>query len=191
MFSRSNDCSCSGFKTSYQTTWTERSSTSFWAMTSTKRKRSVDELLNDDASPPTSRRKLDNDIPTRIHDFTNDRRSDDTFLAYPDLSNHNPVSVPFQQPTQLISFSYDASHTQEFDDSALRYFVHPRSGVDLSYGYDRWIKRPDERGRIDALLKAISKAKKDGIGKGVQFPGIGVVSWRGIMTKYVSDVHFF
>lgn len=55
----------------------------------------------------------------------------------------------------------------------------------LSYGYERWIKRPDERGRVDALLKAILKVKRDAEGNGAKFPEIGVISWRGVMTKYV------
>ena len=160
-------------------------------MTSAGRKRNLSELLNgeEDASQnPTIRQKVDQDIKQKIPHRDSGRPTKDSFLAYPDLFNPKPVSVPFQQPSQLISFSYDDSHVQGFNDSALRYFVHPRLKSDLSYGYERWIKRPDERGRIDALLKAFAKAKKDGVSKGVQFPEIGVVSWRGVMTKYVSDL---
>lgn len=105
------------------------------------------------------------------------------FLAYPNLSHHKPITTPFQQPSQLISFSYTPEHEQEFTNSALRYFVDPPLGANLSYGYDRWTKRPDERGRVDALLKAISKVKKDIIESGAKFPEIGVISWRGVMTK--------
>lgn len=168
-------------------------------MTSSGRKRSLSELLNgeEDASQlPTTRQKVDQGIDRSIrsYDSGTSAAKDDAktpepaFLAYPETSNRKPISVLFQQPSQLISFSYDASHIQGFDDSALRYFVHPRLRSDLSYGYDRWIKKSDERGRVDALLKAISKAKKDGVSKGVQLPEIGVVSWRGVMTKYVSDL---
>ena len=81
---------------------------------------------------------------------------------------------------------------QEFTNSALKYFVDPPLGAHLSYGYERWIKRPDERGRLDALLKAISKVKRDAEGNGVKFPEIGVISWRGVMTKYVAPCyHWF
>ena len=162
------------------------------------RKRNVDELLNgeDSLQPRATRQRLDHteDISQRTYNHSNggsitskerEKTPESTFLAYPDLSNSKPVSVPFQQPSQLISFSYDASHTQEFSDSALRYFVQPRMGADLSYGYQRWIKRPDERGRIDALLRAISNVKKEGEDRGVQLPEIGVVSWRGVMTRYL------
>jgi RAT1-interacting protein len=161
-------------------------------MTSAELKRSISELLNgeEDASQnPATRRKIVQDIHRPIPRESGTTKEyvkpQAAFLAYPDLSNPKPVSVPFQQPSQLISFSYDASHIQGFDDSALRYFVQPRLKSDLSYGYERWIKRPDERGRIDALLKAFTKAKKDGVSKGIQFPEIGVVSWRGVITKYV------
>jgi len=169
-------------------------------MTSSGRKRNLSDLLNgeEDASQlPTTRQKVNQgvDWPIRSCDpgrstTKGDVKAPSAFLAYPDPSNRKPISVLFQQPSQLISFSYDASHIQGFDDSALRYFVHPRLRSDLSYGYDRWIKRPDERGRVDALLRAISKAKKDGVNNGVQLPVIGVVSWRGVMTKYVSDLIF-
>lgn len=160
------------------------------------RKRNVDELLNgeDSLQPRATRQRIDKDISQPTYDDSNSGSSANkeraktlgsTFLAYPDLSNPKSVSVPFQQPSQLISFSYDASHVQEFSDSALRYFVRPRMGADLSYGYQRWIKRPDERGRIDALLRAISKVKKEGESTGAQLPEIGVVSWRGVMTRYL------
>jgi len=34
-----------------------------------------------------------------------DKARESAFLAYPDLSNPKPISTPFQQPSQLISFS--------------------------------------------------------------------------------------
>ena len=85
---------------------------------------------------------------------------------------------PFQQPLPLLTFSYTPSRELVFDDSALKYFVGPPRGADLGYRYDRWIRRPEERGRVDGLLKAWSKIRaKGGLGE------IGVVSWRGVMTK--------
>jgi len=66
----------------------------------------------------------------------------------------------------------------------LRYFVDPPLGSSLSFGYDHWIRKPDDRGRIDALLRAISKVKAESIGGSL--PEIGVVSWRGIMTKILT-----
>ena len=105
-------------------------------------------------------------------------------LAYPSLSHAPPKPPPFQQPTQLLTFSYTPDHVLEFNDSALRYYVDPPGGADLGYGYDRWIRRPDERGRLDALLQALSRFKKS-LCEGSQSkpPDIHVVSWRGIMTK--------
>ncbi|KAJ3516880.1 hypothetical protein NLJ89_g859 [Agrocybe chaxingu] len=105
------------------------------------------------------------------------------FLAYPDLANSKPSQVPFQQPSQLITFSYTPEHVQEFTDSALRYFVDPPLGASLSYGYERWNRKPDTRGRIDALLKAVSRVRKD---PARPLPEIGVVSWRGVMTKILT-----
>ena len=103
-------------------------------------------------------------------------------LAY-SSGPQNVKQVPFQQPSQLISFSYDPEHVQEFTDSALRYFVDPPIGSKLGYGYERWNYKSDDRGRIDALLKAVSKIKSDTLACGGALPEIGLISWRGVMTK--------
>ncbi|KAF8150025.1 RAI1 like PD-XK nuclease-domain-containing protein [Crassisporium funariophilum] len=111
-----------------------------------------------------------------------------TFLPYPDLkTSHSTVKqTPFQQPSQLISFSYTPEHVQEFTDSALRYFVDPPLGSNLGYGYERWLRHEDTRGRIDALLKAVSTVKQDPA-RGAMLPAeIGVVAWRGVMTKILT-----
>lgn len=104
------------------------------------------------------------------------------FLAYlkepPDVK-----PIPFQQPTQLTSFSYTPEHVQEFTDSALRYFVDPPMQSNLGYGYKRWNYKSDDRGRIDSLLKAVSKVKRDAAACGGALPEIGLISWRGVMTK--------
>lgn len=85
---------------------------------------------------------------------------------------------PFQYPFQLISFSYNPSRELEFTDSALRYYTIPLHGADLSFRYDSWIKRPEERGRLDGLLEACLHERV--------FPEsrrADVISWRGVMTK--------
>lgn len=111
-------------------------------------------------------------------------------LPYPS-PGHALEPVPFQQPQQLLTFSYTPEHVLEFTNSALRYYVPPPPGADLKYGYDRWIKRPEEKGRIDSLLRAVDKVRKEMDrgegsvkGKGREWlRSIGVVSWRGVMTK--------
>jgi RAT1-interacting protein len=62
----------------------------------------------------------------------------------------------------------------------MRYYVNPPRDADLGHGYERWIRRPEERGRLDGLLLAISEIRKRGAD-----PLISIVSWRGVMTKYV------
>jgi RAT1-interacting protein len=109
-------------------------------------------------------------------------REQTSSLAYP-KGPPNAKQVPFQQPSQLISFSYNPEHVQEFTDSALRYFVDPPIGSHLGYGYERWNYKSDDRGRIDALLKAVSKIKSDTAACGGALPEIGLISWRGVMTK--------
>lgn len=105
-----------------------------------------------------------------------------SFLSYPGKLS-NVEQTPFQQPSQLISFSYTPEHVQEFTDSALRYFVDPPIGSNLGYGYGRWNNESDDRGRIDALLRAVSKIKSDVAACGGALPEIGLISWRGVMTK--------
>ncbi|KAG8212941.1 RAI1-domain-containing protein, partial [Butyriboletus roseoflavus] len=115
------------------------------------------------------------------------KRPSNLTLAYPSLSHAPSKPPPFQQPTPLLTFSYTPDHVLEFNDSALRYYVDPPRGADLGYGYDRWIRRPDERGRLDTLLRAWSRFKKS-LCEGPsasqsKAPDIHVMSWRGIMTK--------
>ncbi|KAG5636955.1 hypothetical protein H0H81_006303 [Sphagnurus paluster] len=105
-------------------------------------------------------------------------------LTFPNISKPASKPTPFQQPTQILSFSYTPSRTLEFSDSALRYFVEPPLGANLGYGYEQWIRKPDERGRIDGLLQAFSKAK--GL-PGVALHDVGVVAWRGVMTRYADS----
>ncbi|KAF9533915.1 RAI1 like PD-XK nuclease-domain-containing protein [Crepidotus variabilis] len=186
------------------------------ASPSNKRKRSISELLTDDAtvpgsenekhgtSPPRTRRKIDendasgqNVIVPEVESPSNDQgkvQNHETkaptqlaFLAYPDLTRSKPSSVLFQQPSQLTTFSYTPEHVQEFTNSAMRYFVDPPSGANLSYGFERWIRKPDTRGRLDALLKAISKVKRNVEEQNGKLPEIGVVSWRGVMTKILTS----
>ncbi|KAF5340876.1 hypothetical protein D9758_012156 [Tetrapyrgos nigripes] len=106
-------------------------------------------------------------------------------LSFPDTSSRPTKAVPFQLPTQVISFSYTPEHVQEFTNSALRYFSEPPLGAQLGYGYERWIRRPEERGRIDSLLKAFDRVKNEGKSP-VSLDDIGVVSWRGVMTRILT-----
>lgn len=101
-------------------------------------------------------------------------------LDYPSLSKTKPKAVPFQQPTQVLTFSYNEAHELEFTNSAMRYYVEPPNGAKLGYGYDRWVKRLDTRTRLDSLLRALLKARAQG-----SVDNIGLVTWRGIITKYV------
>ena len=107
-------------------------------------------------------------------------------LAYPSktLSSGSRRSpVLFQQPTPLTTFSYDSKRELQFDDSALRYYIDPPNGADLRHGYERWVKRPEEKGRLDGLLKAWLKVR-NGFPEG--FMNGGVIAWRGVMTRYVK-----
>ncbi|KAJ7455291.1 RAI1 like PD-XK nuclease-domain-containing protein [Mycena galericulata] len=105
-------------------------------------------------------------------------------LAYPSPTSAPRPPPPFQQPTQLISFSYTPERVLEFTDSALRYFVPPPANAQLSHAYERWNRRPEGRARIDGLLRALSAARTK------KHPalasGVGVVAWRGVITRILT-----
>ncbi|KAL1938626.1 hypothetical protein VTO73DRAFT_11441 [Trametes versicolor] len=139
-----------------------------------------------ESKPPKQRQEVDPEpgSPSRTACHT---------LAYPDTrSSLTSQPVPFQQPTGLLTFSYTPKRVLEFTDTALRYYVDPPPGADLKYGYDRWIKRPEERTRLDGLLRGVERvmSKADanvGPGSGGKWlKDISVVTWRGIMTKILT-----
>ena len=85
---------------------------------------------------------------------------------------------PLQYPYQILTFSYTSKRVLEFNNSSMRYYQDPPLGADLNYAYDTWVKRPEDRGRLDGLLKACAKdeVKLDRI-------RANAISWRGVMTK--------
>ncbi|KAF9563218.1 RAI1-domain-containing protein [Agrocybe pediades] len=151
-----------------------------------------DEVHADTSEPEDSRsiRPPINDTQTALRQITQTQgkppmeapKGSEFFLRLPDVQAAKPRTVPFQQPSQLTTFSYSPDHVQEFTNSALRYYVDPPIGSNLSYGYERWIRAPDTRGRIDSLLKAVSKVQSDAQAHG-GLPEIGLISWRGVMSK--------
>ncbi|KAK2460304.1 hypothetical protein APHAL10511_007693 [Amanita phalloides] len=104
-----------------------------------------------------------------------------SFLSFPDTSRPPPRRIQLQQPIQLTSFSYSAEREFEFSDSALRYYVDPPPGAKLNYGFERWIRKPEEKPRIDSLLRAYARVQKE-----YDLRDIGIVSWRGVMTKLLT-----
>ncbi|KAK7682652.1 hypothetical protein QCA50_014452 [Cerrena zonata] len=133
------------------------------------------------------KRSLSPDTDTKRTKIRLEEPTDVGQLSYPSPSEPIKTSVPFQQPSSLLTFSYTPKHELVFNDSALRYYVQPPQGADLNYGYDRWIRRPDERGRIDNLLHAVSKARSrmdaNGHDGKAWLSSIGIISWRGVITK--------
>ncbi|KIY64841.1 RAI1-domain-containing protein [Cylindrobasidium torrendii FP15055 ss-10] len=121
--------------------------------------------------PPAKTRRLDPESGAELP-FPNTKV---TFLRPP---------PPFQKPMPISSFSYDKSRALRFDNSSMRYYAAPPIGAQLSYGYNRWVRRPEEKGRLDGLLTAFSRAKKD---NKVNLADVGVVSWRGVMTKILTS----
>jgi RAT1-interacting protein len=104
-------------------------------------------------------------------------------LPYPSTSQSVSRAIRFQRPLPLISFSYTEGRKLEFTDAAMRYYVKPPPDADLGHGYERWTRRPEERGRIDGLLRAISEIRR----RGTMDPVTSIVSWRGVMTKCVQS----
>ncbi|OCB89413.1 hypothetical protein A7U60_g3389 [Sanghuangporus baumii] len=130
-------------------------------------KRKINEMQDAPRSePPTTRRRLDGENPD------NSMR-----ITYPTGSSHGPTPA-FQYPNQLITFSYSESRKLEFTNAAMKFYVHPPFNADLNYGYEHWIKRPEERGRLDGLLTACLRDEVV-----LERDRANVISWRGVMTK--------
>jgi len=138
------------------------------------RKRAVSDTSDGDRRAVLNR--TDTSHPSHLHPSVS--------LVYPSLTQSSPRAVPFQRPLPLISFSYNKGRELEFSDAAMRYYIDPPPGADLGYGYDRWVRRPEEKGRLDGLLRAISEIRR----REASEPAIGVISWRGTMTKCVQAI---
>jgi RAT1-interacting protein len=144
----------------------------------TSSKRSISEVLNGQDEPADSERPAKN---RRVDQFTPATLS----LTVPETKCIPP---PFQQPYQLLSFSYTSlpspsdtdarARTLEWNNSSMKYFVPPPPSANLGYGYERWIKRPEERGRLDGLLEACLRKECEG-----ERARAGAVTWRGVITK--------
>ncbi|THH03676.1 hypothetical protein EW146_g10366 [Bondarzewia mesenterica] len=106
-------------------------------------------------------------------------------LSYPPISQPSARQIPFQQPLPLLTFSYTPAHELEFTDAAMRYYVGPPRDADLEHGYNRWVHRVEDKGRIDSLLRAYSKVRKQNEA-GMANVDVGVVGWRGVMTKILT-----
>lgn len=128
-------------------------------------------------------------LPKRPHlDNASNITRTDASLAYPSTAGiTRSPAIPFQKPQSLLTFSYSPSRLLEFNDSAMRYYAEPPRRADLRHGYDRWIRRPEEKGRLDGLLRAIAKIgsdkEKEGEPSTAWLKDVGIVSWRGVMTK--------
>ncbi|KAF8582448.1 RAI1-domain-containing protein [Ramaria rubella] len=118
-------------------------------------------------------------------------RTDNSILLLNSTQAAPSRPPPFQQPYQLLSFSYtslpspqDASQrirSLEWNNSSMKYFISPPKSANLAYGYERWIKRPEEKGRLDGLLEACLRSECEG-----ERRRAGVIAWRGVITKILT-----
>ncbi|EGN99498.1 hypothetical protein SERLA73DRAFT_90841 [Serpula lacrymans var. lacrymans S7.3] len=155
-------------------------------------KRKASEFLVEGEQDPRSFSRIRAQSPI-VSEQNTPSNSPHRFLAY-SAPSQKPIHPPtFQQPTQLLTFSYTPERQLEFTDSAMRYFVEPPRGANLGNRYENWVRRPDERGRVDGLLRAWSKAKakiaNSGDGTKGQPSDIGVIAWRGVMTKILTAAY--
>ena len=132
-------------------------------------KRKADELDEDGTG---------HEFQSRIRRSPEQQQQQQQFLNLPPRDDPSPHSVPFQKPSLLTTFSYTPDRVLAFDNSAMKYFVQPPLRADLGYRYSTWNKRPDEKGRLDNLLRAVART---GV---TQAPFQGAVCWRGVMCKY-------
>ncbi|KAK3365883.1 RAI1 like PD-XK nuclease-domain-containing protein [Lasiosphaeria ovina] len=92
-------------------------------------------------------------------------------------------SEPVKRPKEFACFSYDKDHQFSLGDSSLKWYYPPDLGVDLSSGYETFVKHDDSADEhLDSLLQAIASHEQQ-VGKPID---AHVVTWRGMMTKIMS-----
>ncbi|KAG9025657.1 decapping endonuclease targeting mRNA [Tulasnella sp. JGI-2019a] len=102
-------------------------------------------------------------------------------LIFPLPSLRAVAPPPVQRPIGLLTFSYTPERTLVFDNSAMKYYKDPPLNVSLQRDYKNWIKRPEERTRLDGLLQCLEKDQVK-----AEASRCDVVTWRGIMTKIIT-----
>lgn len=86
---------------------------------------------------------------------------------------------------EFTCFSYDENHVYRPDDSSLRwYYHHPIDiGADLSSGFESFDKHDDSQDEhLVSLLKSLVEYERAN-GR----VDVGIVTWRGMMTKVSSS----
>ena|ERR1700728_1720113 len=154
-------------------------------------KRGIAELLNDDddSDKRQTKPRLEYDSPSPQNQEHQSTSTVQHNLRYPSISSQSPTRpTPFQKPVPLLTFSYNSSRVQEFTDSALRYFTQPPPNAKLNYGYDRWIRRPEQKGRLDELVTAWDRLRRSTGTEcaGIRGMDVGLITWRGVMTRYAG-----
>lgn len=81
---------------------------------------------------------------------------------------------------EFACFSYDDDRKFHLGDQSMRWYYPPETGVDLSQGYEKFVKHDDSIDeRLDSLLKTIMDHEQK-TGKKIDSH---IVTWRGIITK--------
>ncbi|KAL7816434.1 RAI1 domain-containing protein [Trichoderma aethiopicum] len=93
------------------------------------------------------------------------------------------ASQPVKRPKEIACFSYDENHEFRPDASSMKYYYPPELGVDLSRGFNTFIKHDDSQDEhLDSLLKAIMLHEQE---TGTRIDA-KIVTWRGMMTKILA-----
>ncbi|KZP00365.1 RAI1-domain-containing protein [Calocera viscosa TUFC12733] len=88
-------------------------------------------------------------------------------------------------PEQIATFSYDENHALRHDDTSVRYFVDPPAWASLDMGFEKWVDKEEDSGRLDSLLQAYARAVE--LGKEGEKPS--VMTWRGMMTRILTALY--
>ncbi|KAM7206492.1 RAI1 domain containing protein [Naviculisporaceae sp. PSN 640] len=92
-------------------------------------------------------------------------------------------SEPVKRPKEFACFSYDEEHQYHLGDRSLKWYYPSPLGVDLSKGYENFIKHDDSVDEhLDSLLTTIVHHEKE-TGKPID---AHIVTWRGMMTKILA-----
>ncbi|KAK4127754.1 RAI1-domain-containing protein [Parathielavia appendiculata] len=104
------------------------------------------------------------------------------FPIYPP-PQYGGQTQPVKRPKEFACFSYDKDHKFRLDDSSLKWYYPPDLGVNLSNGFDQFIRHDDSIDEhLDSLLKTIASHEQK-TGEPID---AHIVTWRGMLTKIMA-----
>lgn len=109
-----------------------------------------------------------------------------TFLPLPARSLQK-APPRYHQPTLISTYSHLPDRSIVHDDTSMAYYRQAPIGADLNTGFERKIERDEDVDEhLDGLCESLKKVWEEG-GKGERRGG--VITWRGMITRWVTQAH--